>query len=397
MNPDLTTRWLLFALSLTMLLSSLGTSIANVGLPTLKLAFGATFAQVQWVVLAYLASITLLVAGAGRLGDHIGRRRLLLGGISLFTLASALCSAAPGLPLLIAARALQGIGAAAMMALTMAFVAGSVSKEKTGGAMGLLATMSAVGTALGPTLGGALIAFFGWRAIFAVTIPLGLAALMLAWRFLPPDQPHSPIQATPPPPLNLRAKLAANLLVTAVVMGTLVVGPFYLSGALLLDPAGIGMVMSCGPIVSALAGAPSGRLVDRFGAAPMGVAGLACMAAGTAGLALAPWPTVVAYAVPLTVLTAGYALFQAANNTAAMLLAAPSQRGGVSGLLGLSRNLGLVSGTLLLGAVFAQAAEKINPVTGMKLAFGAGLILVLAALVITRASRAFSGKSSITT
>ena len=396
-NKRSTARWALAALSLSMLLSSLGTSIANVGLPTLKLAFGATFAQVQWVVLAYLASITVLVAGAGRLGDLLGRRRLLLAGISLFTLASALCGAAPGLPLLIAARALQGIGAAAMMALTMAFVAGTVPKENTGGAMGWLATMSAVGTALGPTLGGALIAGFGWRALFAVNIPLGLAALVLAWRFLPPDQPRSPIPAAPPPPLNLRASLAANLLVTAVVMGTLVVGPFYLSGALLLDPASVGMAMSCGPIVSALAGVPSGRLVDRFGAQAMAAAGLACMAAGAAGLVLAPWPTVAAYIVPLTVTTAGYALFQAANNTAAMLLAAPAQRGVVSGLLGLSRNLGLVSGTLLLGTVFALGAEKINPAAGMKLAFGAGLILVLAALVITRTGRAFSGKNNRST
>ena len=145
-------RWALASLSLSMLLSSLGTSIANVGLPTLTQAFGASLAQVQWVVLAYLLAITTLIVSAGRLGDMTGRRRLLLGGVLVFTVASALCAAAPTLWLLISARVAQGIGAAVMMALTMAFVGDAIPKSRTGTAMGLLATMSAIGTSLGPTL-----------------------------------------------------------------------------------------------------------------------------------------------------------------------------------------------------------------------------------------------------
>ena len=164
-------RWVLASLSLSMLLSSLGTSIANVGLPTLALAFGASFPQVQWVVLAYLLAITTLIVSVGRLGDLVGRRRLLLGGILLFTLASVLCAFAPTLWLLIAARAVQGLGAAVMMALTMAFVGELVPKSRTGRAMGLLGTMSAIGTALGPSLGGVLISALGWRAIFLVNLP----------------------------------------------------------------------------------------------------------------------------------------------------------------------------------------------------------------------------------
>src|SRR5437764_13463624 len=115
-------RWALASLSLSMLLSSLGTSIANVGLPALAQAFDASFQEVQWIVLAYLLAITTLIVSAGRLGDITGRRRLLLAGIFLFTMASVLCGFAPTLWLLIAARALQGLGAATMMALTMAFV-----------------------------------------------------------------------------------------------------------------------------------------------------------------------------------------------------------------------------------------------------------------------------------
>ena len=146
-----------------MLLSSLGTSIANVGLPNLAQAFDASFGQVQWIVLAYLLAITTLIVSVGRLSDIAGRRRLFLIGIVLFAAASVLCGVAPRLWLLIAARVVQGLGAAIMMALSMAFVGETVPKEKTGSAMGLLGTMSAIGTALGPSLGGVLIA--PWMAV----------------------------------------------------------------------------------------------------------------------------------------------------------------------------------------------------------------------------------------
>ena len=105
-------RLALASLSLSMLLSSLGISIANVGLPTLAQALDASVQDVQWVVIAYLLAITSLIVSVGRFGDLIGRRRLFLAGIFLFTLASALCAFAPTLWLLIGARGLQGLGAA---------------------------------------------------------------------------------------------------------------------------------------------------------------------------------------------------------------------------------------------------------------------------------------------
>src|SRR3546814_7969518 len=128
-------------------------------------AFTASFHEVQWIVLAYLLAITTLFGCVGRLGDITGRRRLLLAGVLLFTAASGLSGIAPTLWLLVAARAAQGLGAAVMMALTMAFVGETVPKAKTGSAIGLLGTMSAIGTALGPSLGGFLIAELSWRAI----------------------------------------------------------------------------------------------------------------------------------------------------------------------------------------------------------------------------------------
>ena len=168
----------LAALSLVMLLPSLGTSITNAALPTLASSFDATMAEVQWVVIAYLLSVTSLIVSAGRLGDLVGRGRLLLAGMTLFSVASAICALSPSLSILIAARAVQGVGGAVMMTLTVAMVGDLVPKDRTGSAMGLLGTVSAVGTALGPTLGGVLIAESGWASVFVVLAGLGVVAVV---------------------------------------------------------------------------------------------------------------------------------------------------------------------------------------------------------------------------
>jgi MFS family permease len=440
-----------------MLLSSLGTSIANVGLPTLAQAFDASFQAVQWVVLAYLLAITTLIVSVGRLGDLIGRRRLLLAGLLLFTAASALSGLAPALWLLIVARAAQGLGAAVMMALTMAFVGETVPKEKTGSAMGLLGTMSAIGTALGPSLGGVLIATLGWRAIFLVCVPLGLLAWYLARRYLPADRRETAaerprfdnlgtvllaltlaayalamtlgrgsfgllnmgllsaalvgaglflsVQAKAASPLirlamfrdpGLNAGLATNALVSTVMMATLVVGPFYLSRGLGLDAALVGLVMSIGPVISASSGVVAGRLVDRFGAPFMVVAGLVAMAAGSLGLSALPGMLGLAgYIAAIAVLTPGYQLVQAANNTAVMVNVGPGQRGVVSGVLNLSRNLGLVTGASVMGALFAFASATTDITTappqavaaGMQATFAVAGSLIVAALAIVATGR----------
>ena len=334
----------LASLSLAMLLSSLGTSIANVALPTLAQAFDASFQQIQWIVLAYLLAVTTLIVSVGRLGDITGRRRLLLAGITLFTAASVLCGVAPVLWLLIAARAAQGLGAAIMMALAMAFVGETVPKAKFGSAMGLLGAMSAIGTALGPSLGGVLIAGVGWRAIFLVNVPLSVLAFALAYRYLPMDRARPDTaragfdiagtlllaltlaayalavtigslnmalllaaaigvglfvlaEARAPSPLirlpmlrdpALSAGLATSALVSTVMMATLVVGPFYLARALGLGAAHVGLVLSVGPVVVALTGVPAGRIADRFGAQRMTLAGLVAMTAGCLLLSTVP-------------------------------------------------------------------------------------------------------------
>lgn len=391
----------LAALALATLLPSLALGIANVGLPSLAHAFGATFRQVQWVVVAYLMAVTTLIVGVGRLGDLVGRRRLLLAGIGLFTLASAACAAAPTLAWLVAARAVQGLGAAAMTALALALVAETVPKARAGRAMGLLGSASAAGTALGPALGGALVAGLGWRAIFWVLLPLGAAGWLLAWRHLPPER-RTPARAQPtaltgvglPRDPALGAGLLATALASTVVMATLVVGPFHLARALGLEAASVGLVLAAGPLVAAFVGVPAGRGVDRFGAHRMAALGLAAMAAGCAALALAPIALGVAgYVVPLALLTAGYALFQAANNTGVMAGAAPERRGVVSGLLNLARHLGLVTGAWAMGGVFAFAAGAADVAGAAPEAVAAGTrgVFAAAALLVALALLAAVG------
>ena len=363
-------RGALFSLSLSMLLASLGTSIANVGLPSLALAFDASFQAVQWVVLAYLLAITAVIVSAGRLGDRLGRRRLLLAGLLLFAVACGLCAMAPSLHWLIAARVLQGLGAAIMMAMTLGMVGDTVSKARTGRVMGLLGTLSAVGTAMGPSVGGVLLSLWSWRALFLLGAPLGLLAAALAYRYLPNEpgtRAAAPFWSALTSP-GLRAGLGMSALVSAVMMATFVVGPFYLSRGLGLAPAWMGLVMAVGPCVAAVTGVPAGHLTDRFGSPRMTALGLAIMAVGALSLALAGG--LLAYLGALVLLTSGYSLFQAANNTAVMRHVEGPRRGTVSGLLNLSRNIGLIFGASALGAVFAWATPDIIRATPQSVAFG---------------------------
>jgi MFS family permease len=391
-------RGAFLCLSLSMLLASLGTSIANIALPTLALTFHAPFHQVQWVVIAYLVTLTLSAYVAGRLGDRFGRRRMLVLGLSLFTLASLGCGVAPGLWVLIAARAVQGIGAAFLMTLTIALVRETASGDRIGRAMGLLGTMSAVGTALGPSLGGFLLASSQWRSLFLVLVPLGILAIGLALAALPARDVAA---ASAPVPSPLRVSvlpgLTGNLLVAAVMMSTLVVGPFYLGLSLGLRAALVGLILSVGPVVSIFSGIPSGRLVDLWGPRRVLMTGLLALAAGAFALAVLPGLFGAAgYIAAIAVLTPGYQLFQAANNTAMMAGVSADQRGAISGLLTLARNLGLVVGASVLGAVFsfgigAAEVESAAPAAiarGAELTFAVDVVLMLAALWLFRRQRA---------
>lgn len=432
-------------LALSVLVASLGTSAANVALPTIATQLHATFAQTQWVALAYLLSMTAASLAVGHLGDLIGRQRVLLFGIGVFTVATSLCAIAPTLWMLIAARMLQGIGGAVLMVLPLARARDTVSPERLGRVMGVLGATAAGGTASGPALGGLLITVSGWSAIFATLVPLGLLAGVSTGRTDPdkrvatgprrgfdiggvllltagvalytlgvtaPGSEYWPtlpllggaivagavfvfgeIRARYPllPPELLRNRNVSlggvlNFIVGTVMMSTLVVGPFFLTGALHLAPIAIGAIMAAGPLTSICAGVFAGRAVDRFGWRPLTTTGLAGMLVGAIALALLPtWWGLPGYVASTVLLAPGYQLFLAANNSGVLNSVSAERRGVASGLLGLARNLGLITGASALATLFAAAAGSTELAASSPEALTIALrttFLVTAALIV---------------
>ena len=180
---------------------------------------------------------------------------------------------------------------------------------------------------------------------------------------------------------SLVPNLLVNLLVAAVMMTTLVVGPFYLSLSLGLNATQVGFVMAIGPLISIFSGVPSGQLVDSWGSGRVLAVGLALLAVGAFLVALLPKMIgVVGYGLSIVVLTSGYQLFQAANNTAALAEVPKDWRGTVSGLLSLSRNIGLIAGASAMGAVFSLGVgtERFGHAAAPAIAAGMQLTFLLA-------------------
>ncbi|AIU87966.1 MFS transporter [Pectobacterium odoriferum] len=391
-EPEQATPGVTITLALAILSASLGTSIANIALPTLTAVFSAPFAQVQAVVIAYLAAMALSVVIAGRLGDRYGLRPVFITGLGIFAIASLLCAIAPQLWSLIGARALQGIGAAFLMTLGMALLRQTAGEKHVGRAMGIVGTVSALGTALGPSVGGFLLAIAGWRSLFWIQIPLITVVLFMAFTLLPATPVKekaslsggSPFQNT-----TLWPNLTINAAVTTIIMTTLIVGPYYLGLGLGLKETLVGLVMAIGPAVATFSGIPSGRLVDTWGFRRALTAGLSLVIAGTFMLAILPnLLGVTGYILAIIVMTPGYQLFQAANNTATLAEIPRNQRGTVSGLLNLSRNIGLIAGASIMGQVFALGvgtedfihAAPASLANGMQLTFFLAGAMVLVAI-----------------
>ncbi len=448
----------LAALAGATLLAAMGSSIATVALPSLAAAFPATIAELQWVILAYLLTMTVTIVAAGRLGDLHGHRRLLLIGLALFTAASLAGAASPNLGLLFAARAVQGVGAAVLMAMPMSIARNTVAADRTGAVMGLLGTMSAIGTALGPSLGGLLMAQFGWQAAFVLLAVGGIAVTALVVGALPAtpqmsttrqrmDWPGSALltvglslyavaaagalgasawslgllllgvmmlglfvvsqqrAVSPLVPLALLRDrvismgLATNLLMGAVMMATLVVGALFLSFGLGLGESQTGLVMAVGPVTAALAGIPAGRLSDRLGYRRAMLLGLAEIAVGATCLATLPiWWGTAGYVGALIVLTPGFQLFLAANNAAVMQAAPDGQRGMVSGLLGLARNLGLLTGASAMATLFGALVGTERIATASEASIGSAfttVFLLAAGLAVAGMVLALYGRPKV--
>ncbi len=392
------------------ILGPIDASIVNVVLPTLASSFATSLAVVQWVPMAYLLASGSLVLLFGRLGDLRGHRRVFLAGLLAFVGASALCAAAPTIHALVAFRALQGVAAAALMSVPLAILTATFPPAERGKAIGFFAASISIGLAVGPSLGGALAAAFGWRAAFLVNLPLGL----LAWAFartVLPEVPRRPGRLDLPGAATALGALASflvfvnraqqeglsartlPLLFVALACGTLFLRlerrttepmvalsifenrrvalgasaavlnfmaqyvvvfltPFFLSRLLGEGPGRVGLVLTAFPLAVLCVAPCAGALSDRIGStlpAATG-AGISAVACGLlAGMPAGASAGSVAWRLAL--FGVGTGLFQSPNNSAVMGSAPRAHLGVVGSLLGTARTLGMVLGVTAAGAV----------------------------------------------
>ena len=185
-RPD---RWaILFTVLVMTFMVCLDSSVVTVALPVMQRELGVGLSQIQWVSSAYLIAVCLLVLWFGRLGDSRGKVRVFQAGVATFTAGSLACGMSPTLGWLVAARVLQGVGAAMAMANNMGIITEAFPARERGRAMGLLSTFVALGMMTGPMLGGALVSVFPWESIFLINVPVGVASFLVGLRTLPRDE-----------------------------------------------------------------------------------------------------------------------------------------------------------------------------------------------------------------
>lgn len=412
------TGLILLGLSLSTLMTSLDTNITAIGLPSIAKALNTDFSSLQWIVLSYLLSITVLIVGVGRIGDMFGKKLLYLSGIMIFTFSSLACGLSSSVAMLVAARIVQGVGGAILMSMSFAMAGDLVPKEKIPEVMGFLTSMLTLGIALGPSLGGILISAFGWHIIFFINIPVGIATFLIALQF-----PKSEVTGTDrhfdwlgmlalaavlicydlaitlsesqglsmtvaflliaavltaaaflfvekkvhSPLIDLKifanrvisGSLGISVIAYAMIMTINIVLPFFLTDARKLPTFEVGLLMAAGPLSTTIFGPVAGKAAERFGNRPVMIGGLlgfgtGCFLMTTLNPLSSPW----GFAARIAFSNGSFAFFQTPNNAAIIASAEPEQRGVISGLLNLVRTLGQTTGASLMGAVFAYFTMK---------------------------------------
>jgi DHA2 family multidrug resistance protein-like MFS transporter len=437
-------NWAILTIALGLVMAVMDGAIANVALPTIARDLDASPAFSIWIVNGYQLAITISLLPLASLGEIIGYRRVYLAGLVLFTLASLFCALSHTLLLLTVARIVQGFGAAGIMSVNAALVRFTYPRALLGRGIGINALVVAISAAVGPTVAAGILAVGTWPYLFAVNIPIGIAAFALGWRYLP----HAPrgshafdwqsavlsaitfgvgiaaidsvghgealyicsmefgITAVAGVLLVLRQThmvsplLPVDLLripIFALSIGTSIASfcgqmlafvaiPFYLESRFGYSAVQIGLLITPWPIAIAFAAPLAGRLLERYRAGLLGGIGLVLFAAGLGTLALLPADPSIADVIWRMALSgAGFGLFQTPNNRT-MIAAAPRERsGGASGMLGTARLLGQTTGAALVALFLARYPTE---GTRISLLASAGFALLGAALSMLRLSPA---------
>jgi len=435
-------RWTLAIVSLALFMTTLDNLVVSTALPSIRRSLGATVESLEWTVNAYTLTFAVLLLTGAALGDRFGRRRMFMVGLSIFTGASALAALSPSVGALVAARAVQGAGAALVLPLTLTLLSEAVAPERRGLALGIWSGVSGLGVALGPLVGGAVVQGISWHWIFWINVPVGLVLLPLATRRL--RESHGPDRRLDIPGLGLAglgllglvfgivrghaegwtsAPIAASLGAGGLLLAAFVAWEhrapapmlplrFFRSRAFAATNA-VSLAMFFGvfgsifflaqyfqvaqgysPLQAGLRTLPwtgmpmlvaplAGILSDRIGSRPLMTAGLALQALAVGWLAAVSEPGTAygALVLPLALGGTGMALVFAPAANAVLGSVRPEEAGKASGATNAIRELGGVLGVAVLASVFSGHGSYAGPqpfVDGMTAAIPVGAAVLAA-------------------
>jgi EmrB/QacA subfamily drug resistance transporter len=413
-----TQRWVLVLTSVASLMVMLDMLVVTTALSTIRLHLGASIEELEWTVNAYTLSLAVLLMTGSALGDRLGRRRVLVAGLGLFTAASAACAVAPGIGWLIAARAVQGAGAAMVLTLGLALLSAAFPPERRGTAIGLFSAVTGISVAIGPLIGGAIVEGINWEWIFWLNVPIGLVAIPLVLRRI--EESFGGDTGLDLPGLALISGAAFGIVwglvrgnpagwdslevVGALAAGLLLVGAFIarelrapepmlpmrffrsrafsagnaaifltfasLFGAVFFFAQMLQTALGYGPLDAGLRLMPwtitfitvaplVGTLVDRFGERPFMVGGLSLQALGMGWIALIADPglTYSEFVLPSIVAGVGVSMAIPSAQNSVVGSFALADVGKAAGANSMMRELGGVFGIALAVAVFAGAGS----------------------------------------
>ncbi len=424
--------WAVVAISVAVGMASLDTAIANIALPSIATDLKVSPADVVWVVNVYQIALVATLLPLGALGEIVGYKRIYLGGLVLFTIASLGCACAWSLPSLLIARVLQGLGASGLMSVNSALIRFVYPSRMLGRGYGYNAMIVGTAFTLGPTIASGILAFGTWPWLFAVNIPFGLVAMAIGIRTLPPTPraghgfdflgaalaamclglvilgigsaahraPLGPVVAelvvglalgltlirrhadhpAPMLPIDLFGRPMFALSAATAVCSFAVQGigfvslPFYFEDILHRSQVETGFFITPWPLVVAIMAPVAGRLSDRYPVGLLGGVGLVLLGIGMTLLATLPVePSVANIVWRMVICGLGFGFFQTPNLRAIMSSAPAGRSGGASGIVATARLTGQTTGAALAALCFALAGRDGATVA---LALGAGFAAV---------------------